>query len=325
MIKEQSQPLVSVIIPCYKTGRFIGEALESVGKQTYTNWEVLAVDDCGPEDGTREAVEAFAAKHPEHRVEYLRHDRNRGVSAARNTGIHAARGSLVALMDSDDLWNPDHLALHMEVFQRETDVVFSYSQAETIDENGQLLTEPTGLYNFFGLAGNGIPGKMDDGYFRAMMVWIYVPVSTACLRREMLLEIGGFQEGMKYQIEDLVMWARVGKRGAIHFTERPTARYRIHPQSFSNRQSVSGAIDNHIEFVFTVGDHEGRSHTLSQAMARITMRALNYPRGSLALRMKFAAKIFLQCVKRGWWRQAIAATEAWRKFLFPSYMEKSTA
>ncbi len=316
---------MSVIIPCYKTGRFVGEALESVGAQSYENWEILAVDDCGPEDGTREAVEAFAANHPEHRVEYLRHDQNRGVSAARNTGIRAARGSVVALMDSDDLWNPDHLALHMEVFQRESDVVLSYSQAETIDENGQLLTKPTGFYNFHGLAGNGIPGKMDDGYFRAMMVWIYVPVSTACLRRDVLLEIGGFQEGMKYQIEDWVMWARVGKRGAIHFSEQPTARYRIHPQSFSNRQSVAGAIDNHIEFVFSVGDYEGRSYTLSRAMERITTRALNYSRGSAALRMTFAAKILLQCIRRGWWRQAMAAAEAWRQFLFPNRMEKRTA
>ena len=96
MIEETKKPLVSVIIPCYKTGRFIGEALESVGKQSYLNWEVLAVDDCGPEDGTREAVKAFAANHPDQRVEYIRHDCNRGVSAARNTGIRAARGSVVA-------------------------------------------------------------------------------------------------------------------------------------------------------------------------------------------------------------------------------------
>jgi glycosyltransferase involved in cell wall biosynthesis len=80
-----------VILPCYKTGQFIGEALESVGVQTYTNWEVIAVDDCGPEDGTRGAVEAFAAKFPDHRILYHRHKLNAGVSAARNTGIRAAR------------------------------------------------------------------------------------------------------------------------------------------------------------------------------------------------------------------------------------------
>ena len=57
-------------MPCYKMGRFIGEALESVGKQTYTNWEVLAVDDCGPEDGTREAVEGFAKQFPNNGIIY---------------------------------------------------------------------------------------------------------------------------------------------------------------------------------------------------------------------------------------------------------------
>ena len=70
--------LVSVIIPCYKMGGYIAEALESIGKQTYENWEVIAVDDCGPEDGTREIVESFAADQPQHRVEYIRHKENGG-------------------------------------------------------------------------------------------------------------------------------------------------------------------------------------------------------------------------------------------------------
>jgi hypothetical protein len=88
---------------------------------------------------------------------------------------------------------------------------------------------------------------------------------------------------------------------------------------------VAGAIDNHIEFVFSVGDYEGRSYTLSRAMERITTRALNYSRGSAALRMTFAAKILLQCIRRGWWRQAMAAGKAWRQFLFPNGIKKMTA
>jgi glycosyltransferase involved in cell wall biosynthesis len=79
--------LVSVIIPAYKMGQFIGEALDSVGAQTYPYWEVIVVDDAGPEDGTRAAVKAFAAKHPEHRIDYIRHETNQGVSAVRNTAF----------------------------------------------------------------------------------------------------------------------------------------------------------------------------------------------------------------------------------------------
>ena len=306
----------TAVLPAYKMGSYIGAALDSVGKQTYPHWESIVVDDAGPDDGTKEIVEAFARSHPDHRVEYIRHDRNAGVSAARNTAIKAAKGEVVALLDPDDAWKPEHLQTHAEVFSANPDVVLSYSQADTIDEKGELITQPTGFYNFCGVAGNGLPGKVEDGYFRAMMVWMYAPVSTACLRRDTLVAIGGFQEGMKYQIEDWVMWARAGKRGAVHFTERPTALYRIHPQGFSNRQSIAGAIDNHVEFVFTVGDHEGCGFALSKAVARITTRALNYPRAPLVLRLKFAAKIFLQCCKRGWWRQALASADAWKKFLF---------
>jgi glycosyltransferase involved in cell wall biosynthesis len=109
------EKLVSVIIPSFKMGQFIGEALESVGAQTYQHWEVIVVDDAGPEDGTRAAVEAFAAKHADHRVEYLRHEVNRGVSAARNTAIGVARGGLLAFLDPDDAWFPEHLATHVEL------------------------------------------------------------------------------------------------------------------------------------------------------------------------------------------------------------------
>ena len=68
-----NEPLVSIIIPCYKMGKYIGEALESVGNQTYAHWEVIAVDDCGPEDGTKEIIESFAECHPQHRIEFIRH------------------------------------------------------------------------------------------------------------------------------------------------------------------------------------------------------------------------------------------------------------
>ena len=95
-MKNSNHPLVSVIMPCYKMGRFIGEALESVGKQTYTNWEVIAVDDCGPEDGTREALEFFAKQFPNNQIIYHRHEKNGGVSAARNMAIELSRGQYLA-------------------------------------------------------------------------------------------------------------------------------------------------------------------------------------------------------------------------------------
>jgi glycosyltransferase involved in cell wall biosynthesis len=315
LIENSHHPLVSVILPCYKMGRFIGDALESVGKQTYTNWEVIAVDDCGPQDGSKEAIDALAKSFPSKRIVYHRHEKNGGVSAARNTAIGLARGDVIALLDPDDSWGRDHLQVHVDVFRRNPDVLLSYSQANTLDENGQILERPTGFYNFLGVAGVGIPGKVSDGYLRAMMTRMYVPVSSACLQRNVLLDLGGFQTGMKFQVEDWVMWARIGKRGPVYFTELPTAYYRIHPQSFSNLQKPIHDLKNNIEFVFAVGDHEGQSDTLTQAIKRITTDTLIYKTISRTKRIWCSFLIFIQCVNRGWWNQAVASLKVAFTFL----------
>src|SRR3954464_6313135 len=110
--------LVSVVMPCYRMGAYVRDALSSVDAQTYPRWELIAVDDCGPADGTREAVQAFIANHPDRRVEYIRHEVNGGVGAARNTAIAAARGEFVAFLDPDDVWFPEHLATALREFSR---------------------------------------------------------------------------------------------------------------------------------------------------------------------------------------------------------------
>jgi len=94
--------LVSVIIPAYKMGRYVRSALDSVAAQHNDNWEVIVVEDCGPEDGTEAIVRDFAKAHPDHRVEFIRHERNSGVSGARNTAITEAKGECAALRDRNE-------------------------------------------------------------------------------------------------------------------------------------------------------------------------------------------------------------------------------
>ncbi len=90
-------------------GQFVGQALASVGRQTHEDWEVILVDDCGPEDGTREAVEEFAKSHPSRRVVYIRNTENVGCGHSRNIAIAEARGEILGLLDPDDYWAPVHL------------------------------------------------------------------------------------------------------------------------------------------------------------------------------------------------------------------------
>ena len=103
--------LVSIVIPAYRRAGAIAACLDSLRAQSHDAWEALVVDD-GSHDGTTEAVERYAAGEP--RVRLLRHAANRGAQAARNTGVRAARGAWIALLDSDDRYLPDSLAVRLD-------------------------------------------------------------------------------------------------------------------------------------------------------------------------------------------------------------------
>ena len=119
---------------CYKMGRFVAQALESVGAQSHLHWEVIAVDDCGPEDGTRAEVERFARRFPEKRVVYFRRESNGGAGGAKNSGVELAEGNYFAFLDPDDVWEPGHLGDGLKGIR---DADLCVSRARCIDENGK--------------------------------------------------------------------------------------------------------------------------------------------------------------------------------------------
>lgn len=105
---------ISVIVPTYNRAHLISRSIQSVLAQTYNDFELIVVDD-GSTDNTEEVVRALNDR----RISYLKHSGNRGVSAARNTGIKAARGSYIAFQDSDDEWLPQKLEKQMALFQQD--------------------------------------------------------------------------------------------------------------------------------------------------------------------------------------------------------------
>lgn len=128
--------LVSVIMPSYNTGRYITESIESVQKQTYTNWELLIVDDCSRDD-TDEIIKGFN----DERIHYFRNITNSGAAVSRNKALQEAKGRWIAFLDSDDLWLPDKLEKQIR-FMEENHYAFSYTAYQEIDEDG----EKTGVY-----------------------------------------------------------------------------------------------------------------------------------------------------------------------------------
>lgn len=125
--------LVSVIMPSWNTGSFIAESIQSVLNQTYSNWELLIVDDCST-DKTDEVVASFS----DPRIKYFHNEKNSGAALTRNRGLREAEGEWIAFLDSDDLWAPDKLEKQLS-FMTENGYVFSYHEYEKIDEDSKPL------------------------------------------------------------------------------------------------------------------------------------------------------------------------------------------
>ena len=122
---------VSIILPTYNRGHLLESAVNSVLQQTYRDFELLIIDDAST-DNTSEIIQSLQ----DNRIKYIIHKTNKGVSAARNTGIRASTGQYIAFQDSDDEWFPEKLALQMQCFEQmplETDVV--YCDMYRIEEN----------------------------------------------------------------------------------------------------------------------------------------------------------------------------------------------
>lgn len=113
----QNEALVSIVMPAYNSGKFIGKAIDSVIAQTYRNWELIVVDDAST-DNTAGVVDKYTKK--DSRIKYHRLDKNSGAAVARNTAVKLARGKYMAFIDSDDIWFPEKLTKQISFMDEKT-------------------------------------------------------------------------------------------------------------------------------------------------------------------------------------------------------------
>jgi glycosyltransferase involved in cell wall biosynthesis len=123
---------VSIITPTYNCGKYIGETIESVLKQTYKNWEMIIIDDCST-DNTMDIVEEYCKN--DKRIKYYRLEANSGAAVARTKAMELATGKYFAFLDSDDLWMPDKLEKQI-MYMKANNYNFTCTAYEQIDENG---------------------------------------------------------------------------------------------------------------------------------------------------------------------------------------------
>lgn len=130
-----NKDLVSIIMPTYKCGKFIGESIRSVQAQTYQNWELIVVDDCSGDETISIVLDL---KKSDDRINIYQNSSNSGAAVTRNTALRNAHGRWIAFLDSDDLWEPTKLEKQIE-FMEENGYTFSYHEYIEIDEQDKEL------------------------------------------------------------------------------------------------------------------------------------------------------------------------------------------
>ena len=218
--------LVSIIMPSYNTGKFIAESIASVVAQTYTDWELIIVDD-NSTDNTDEVVSSImssrtsSATTDSTKIHYLKNEKNSGAAVSRNRALREARGKWIAFLDSDDLWAPDKLEKQI-AFMEKNGYAFSYTRYGEMDEDGNKTgvvvggpahISKTGMYNYCW------PGCL-----------------TVMYNREV---VGDIQIADIRKNNDYAMWLKIVRKADCYLLAENLATYRKRTGSISSHSYLS--------------------------------------------------------------------------------------
>lgn len=250
-------PTVSILLPTYNRAKFLSEAISAALAQTYTDLEIVLVDD-GSSDGTRELVESFQKN--DDRVRYIYQD-NAGVSVARNRAMRESRGDLIAFLDSDDVWMPWKLELQVGVLTARKDVGMCWTDMDAIHPDGRPLKSHflKTMYSSYKNLGEtplfpsrtrladtleNCPPELADAQLSAgniyskMFMGNLVHTPTVVLRRDWAEEVGPFDETMKRGGEDFKFHLATTRLGNVAFVDVASILYRVgNGDQITNREN----------------------------------------------------------------------------------------
>jgi glycosyltransferase involved in cell wall biosynthesis len=196
-------PKVSVIIPTYDRIETLPRSLNSVFKQTFSDWELIVVDD-GSTDGTDEMVLRDYSSVRLHRQE------NKGVSSARNAGVALASGEWIAFLDSDDAWFPEKLERQLSSLATEHELRLSHTDEIWI-RNGRRVNQPKEY------------AKSGGHLYRRCLRLCCICPSSVLIRKDFFEELGGFDEAFP-ACEDYDLWLRITAREPVHYLDQALVR-----------------------------------------------------------------------------------------------------
>lgn len=206
-------PQFSIVLPTHDRLDFLLEAVASVRGQTLDAWELIVVDDAS-RDGSAEAIEAIG----DPRIRVIRRARNGGPSAARNVGVLHATAPWIAFLDSDDLWEPDHLEASRDALRGREAAGWCYASFQLCNADGSPLRRSS-------------PAIFSEGWILSdlALLRIWIATSAVLVNRALFDRVGGFDDSMRNG-HDYDLWYRLAPESPAVAVKRPTVRIRKHDE-----------------------------------------------------------------------------------------------
>ncbi len=219
------EPLVSIITPTYNHEKYIAECIESVKNQTFSNWEMIIIND-GSTDKTLEVVEKYA--DGDSRIHVI-HQENKGIfrlAETYNSALGISKGEFVAILEGDDYWELQKLEIQTEVMSGDNSIIMGWGQAISRVEFQKEVYQvhPVHSEKFLKYYSNNPPGNIFNAVFDN-----FFPPLTYLIRRDALTKIGGFIQILPFPAVDLSTVLRLSKLGKFYFFNQILGTWRISP------------------------------------------------------------------------------------------------
>ncbi len=221
----KQEPLVSFVMPAYNGERFIGKAIQSIQDQTYRNWELVIVDDCGT-DHTMDVVRNIY----DDRIKILTNENNKGIAFSRNKAIENSKGKYISILDDDDMALPDRLRLQIDYLESHPEIAVVGGRSYWIDENDNIIRSTSSSLT-------------NPQYISAIYLFSGCYINCTCTFRRSIFDDYNvrYQENM-LGMEDVLFWIECSKIALMSNVEEFVSLHREHSNRESNKVKIDGGL-----------------------------------------------------------------------------------
>ena len=211
MIFSNKQPLISVVITTFNRKNLLKETLDSIQRQSFTDFEIIIVDNYS-EDKTKN----FILNHPNKKIRFYQNKNNGIIAINRNFGIKKAKGKYIAFCDDDDLWETDKLHRQID-FIKHHNISLCYSNAKSFNDHGTICEKY-------------VRRVVKKSHYKKLLWGNYIPNSSVIVLKKCFNDLGMLNEENKIR-EDYDMWLRISEKYLIGGLDESLISYRIHSKN----------------------------------------------------------------------------------------------